>query len=72
MRELRPYADFLQANNVAGAFVNGSTGDFVSLSTQERKDIIEAWAENKRDDFFLTNHVGRTNLKEAQELAAPC
>lgn len=55
---------------MAGAFVNGSTGDFVSLSTKERKQLIEAWSKNKPEDFFLTNHVGHTNLREAQELAA--
>lgn len=67
---VKPYREFLNSNKVAGAFVNGSTGDFVSLSTNERKQLIEAWAKNKPDEFFLTNHVGHTNLREAQELAA--
>jgi N-acetylneuraminate lyase len=66
---IRPYGQFLKSRKVAGAFVNGSTGDFVSLSTNERKQLIEAWAKNKPKEFFLTNHVGHTNLKEAMELA---
>lgn len=65
-----PYGQFLKSNKVTGAFVNGSTGDFVSLSTEERKQLIEAWSKNKPKDFFLTNHVGHSNLREAQELAA--
>ena len=67
---IEPYGQFLKANKVAGAFVNGSTGDFVSLSTQERKQLIEEWAKKRPVNFFLTNHVGHSNLREAQELAA--
>ena len=67
---IQSYGQFLKSNKVAGAFVNGSTGDFVSLSIDERKRIIEAWSIHRPKDFYLTNHVGHTNLKEAQELAA--
>ncbi|MBB4081082.1 N-acetylneuraminate lyase [Lewinella aquimaris] len=66
------YGDFLRNNGVAGAFVNGSTGDFVSLSTTERKQLIEAWARDRPADFYLVNHVGHTNLREARELASHC
>lgn len=64
------YADFLKRNGVSGIFANGSTGDFASLSVEERKDIIEAWAEQKSPDFFITNHVGDINLNNAVALAA--
>ncbi len=67
---IKAYGQFLKSNKVEGAFVNGSTGDFVSLSTTERKQLIEAWAINKPDSFFVTNHVGHTNIREAKELAA--
>ncbi len=67
---VRQYGQFLKSNKVTGAFVNGSTGDFVSLNTIERKQLIEAWSKNKPKDFFLTNHVGHSNLREAKELAA--
>ncbi|MFK8274641.1 dihydrodipicolinate synthase family protein [Capnocytophaga cynodegmi] len=63
------YADFLKRNGVKGIFANGSTGDFASLSVEERKEIIEAWAEQKSPDFFITNHVGDINLNYAVELA---
>ncbi len=66
---VKEYSKFLKSNKVNGAFVNGSTGDFVSLSTLERKQLIEAWSHSKPEDFFLTNHVGHTNLREAKELA---
>ncbi|NJB87630.1 N-acetylneuraminate lyase [Lewinella marina] len=64
------YREFLRANRVKGAFVNGSTGDFASLSTEERKELIDAWADGRPDGFTLVNHVGHTNLREARELAA--
>ncbi|MDO4229700.1 MAG: dihydrodipicolinate synthase family protein, partial [Capnocytophaga sp.] len=64
------YADFLKRNGVSGIFANGSTGDFASLSVEERKEIIEAWAEQKSPDFFITNHIGDINLNHAVELAS--
>lgn len=63
------YADFLKRNGVRGIFANGSTGDFASLSVNERKEIIEAWADQKSEDFFITNHIGDINLNHAVELA---
>lgn len=66
------YGEFLAANDIAGAFVNGSTGDFVSLSTQERKTLIEAWARDRPEGFQLINQVGHTSLKEAKELTRHC
>jgi N-acetylneuraminate lyase len=65
----KEYAKYLRNNGVSGAFVNGSTGDFTSLSTLERKHLIEAWAKNKPEGFYLINHVGHTNLRESKELA---
>jgi len=62
------YSDFLKANNVKGAFINGSTGDFVSLTTNERKEILEAWSVHKTDDFKLIAHVGDTSLERSIDL----
>lgn len=63
------YADFLIKNNIKGVFINGSTGDFVSLSLEERKELMNAWSRQKKDGFIIINHVGSTNLNEAKELA---
>jgi len=64
------YSSFLQRNKVAGVFINGSTGDFTSLSIAERKEITEAWAKESSTDFFVINHVGHTSLDIAKDLAA--
>lgn len=63
------YSDFLIRNKVAGVFMNGSTGDFVSLSVQERKEITQAWSEHKSSKLHLIDHVGDPSLKVAKDLA---
>ncbi|MFD1613555.1 dihydrodipicolinate synthase family protein [Gelatiniphilus marinus] len=67
--KIKDYSKFLIHNKVSGVFMNGSTGDFVSLSTAERKEITLAWSKNKSEDLYLIDHVGHTNLHEAKELA---
>ena len=69
---VKTYGTFLKRNQIAGAFVNGSTADFVSLNTEERKLIIDAWSKDKPSDFYLINHVGHNNLREAIALTEHC
>ncbi len=66
------YYQFLKKNGVAGAFINGSTGEGVSQSTQERKQVAEAWAnQSKHDDnpLKVINLVGGTSYQESIDLA---
>lgn len=69
---IKEYSMFLKSNKVAGAFVNGSTGDFASLTPKERKLLIDEWAKNKPADFALINHVGDISLKTAKDLTTHC
>ncbi|GAA3579214.1 dihydrodipicolinate synthase family protein [Snuella lapsa] len=66
---IKDYTQFLIRNHVAGVFMNGSTGDFTSLTIEERKAITLAWSENKSDDLYLIDHVGDPSLKVAKNLA---
>src|SRR5690606_16242256 len=66
---INTYGDFLKHNSIKGAFINGSTGDFVSLSTRERMQIMDAWSGQRTEDFKVINHVGHTSLIEAVKLA---
>ena len=66
---IKKYRDFLIRNKVSGVFMNGSTGDFVSLSIAERKEITLAWSENKSSNLYLIDHVGDPSLKVAKDLA---
>lgn len=65
------YYDFLKSNGVTGAFICGSTGEGVSMSTTEKMKVAEAWAActNNDDDFKVMPLVGGTSITDAIELA---
>ena len=66
---IKTYSNFLIRNNIKGVFMNGSTGDFASLTIDERKAITLAWSQTKTSDLYLIDHVGSPSLKVAKELA---
>jgi N-acetylneuraminate lyase len=65
------YYKMLKKNKVKGAFICGSTGEGVSMSTAEKKHVAEAWAKcTKGDpDFIVMTLVGGTCLLDCIELA---
>ena len=66
---IKNYSQFLIQNKISGVFINGSTGDFTSLTVEERKAITKAWSEVKSKDLHVIDHVGHTSLKVSKELA---
>ncbi|OJU29006.1 MAG: dihydrodipicolinate synthetase [Sphingobacteriales bacterium 41-5] len=66
------YYQFLKHNKVIGAFINGSTGEGVSQTKEEKKLVAEAWANATKDDkdFKVINLVGGTSLEDCKEMAA--
>ncbi len=66
------YYQLLKSNRVRGAFICGSTGEGVSLTTGEKKTVAEAWASCSADDpeFKIITLVGGTSVAECRELAA--
>ncbi|XP_061634571.1 N-acetylneuraminate lyase isoform X5 [Phyllopteryx taeniolatus] len=71
LSEIGPYIDYLtEKQGVNKIFVNGTTGEGMSLSVAERKLLAEDWcrkAKGKMEQVIL--HVGCTSLKDSQELA---
>lgn len=65
------YYSFLKSNGVTGAFICGSTGEGVSLTLQEKKQVAEAWAAATKGDtsFKVITLLGGTCIRESQELA---
>lgn len=64
------YFQFLKKNGIAGVFVNGSTGEGVSLTVNERLQMTEAWTRAaKGSSLKVITLVGGTSYKESQELA---
>ncbi|HEX6972063.1 MAG TPA: dihydrodipicolinate synthase family protein, partial [Limnochordia bacterium] len=62
-------AEHLVACGVAGAFVCGTTGEGLSLTTAERQAVAERWVRAARGRLRVIVHVGHTALGEAQALA---
>ncbi|MFO0013932.1 MAG: dihydrodipicolinate synthase family protein [Planctomycetota bacterium] len=64
------YANVLARNGVIGAFVCGTTGEGLSLTTSERCQLAERWVQVAPTGLRVIVHVGHTSLKEACQLAA--
>ncbi len=60
----------LVANKVAGAFVCGTTGEGVSLTTSERMKLAECWQACAGPKLRVIVHVGHTSLGDCRALAA--
>lgn len=63
------YAAMLAKNGLKGVFINGSSGEGYMLTTQERKDLAEAWMAAVPEGFKVIVHVGSCCLRESVELA---
>lgn len=69
--QVSAYYDFLEKNKIVGAFINGSTGEGVSLSQKEKMKLAEAWtAKSKvKKSVKVITLVGGTSYKECIENA---
>lgn len=65
------YYEFLKNNKVTGAFICGSTGEGVSMTTNEKKEVASAWAEATKNDkdFKVMLFLGGTSLADCKDLA---
>lgn len=68
---IKEYYELLNRNNVAGAFINGSSGEGTAQTQAEKKSIAEAWADAAKDnkEFKIMTLVGGTSIGDAIELA---
>lgn len=60
------YYNFLEKNRIVGAFINGSTGEGVSLSSKEKMMITEQWmaSARRKKTVKIINLVGGTSYAE--------
>lgn len=65
------YYELLKTNGVSGAFISGSTGEGVSMSLEEKKQVATAWATATRHDpdFKVMCFLGGTSVTDCKELA---
>jgi len=60
----------LLAAGVSAAFINGTTGECLSLSLEERRTLAQRWFEVARGtDLKISVHVGSNCLPDARALA---
>ena len=65
---LRRLCDFLVSRRVAGIFITGTTGEFVSLNPDERRAVIREVLRHVDGKIAVLVHVGAHNTTEAVEL----
>lgn len=69
--QIPSYYNFLNKNGIVGAFINGSTGEGVSLSQKEKTKITETWiaAREQKKGLKIINLVGGTSYTDCIETA---
>ncbi len=63
------YADYLLNAGVTGFYCCGSTGEGVSLTTDERMQVVEAWVKATAGRATLIVQVGHNASRDAAHLA---
>lgn len=64
------YAQYLKKMGMNGVMVNGMTGEGMTLTVDERKQLTEKWLEATRKyDMKMIVNIGGTNLPSVYELA---
>lgn len=63
-------AHSLDSGQVRGAFVCGTTGEGLSLSTEERMEVAGKWKAAASANLSIIVHVGHPALPESRRLAA--
>jgi len=67
-----PYAKDLVTQGIQGVWVCGTTGESFSLTSEERKKLLEAWVateEFKKGFLYIIVQVGCQNLPDTIDLA---
>jgi N-acetylneuraminate lyase len=62
-------ADAFFRNGLAGVFICGTTGEGLSLTLEERIQVMEAWRKAAGRTLQVIVHVGHTSIAESKVLA---
>jgi len=66
---IEPYAEYLSGQSLEGVFVNGTTGEGMSLTVEERLQIAARWRDVLPPGLKLIVHVGHNCLADARAMA---
>ncbi|MEI8139373.1 MAG: dihydrodipicolinate synthase family protein [bacterium] len=64
-----PLAEHLRRQGVVGVFVNGTTGEGMSLCTEEREELAAEWRRVLPSGMRLFVHVGHNSVAECKRLS---
>lgn len=67
---IKNQANALVAEGVSGAFICGTTGEGLSLTTAERWQVAEGWMAAASEKLKVIVHVGHNSIDESRALAA--
>jgi N-acetylneuraminate lyase len=70
LRMVEKQAASLVKNGVTGAFVCGTTGEGLSLTTAERMSLAQRWLSIAPESMRVIVHVGHTALADCRALAS--
>ncbi|WP_425400009.1 dihydrodipicolinate synthase family protein [Aeoliella sp.] len=69
LQQVPAMVSHLAKSGVAGIYVGGSTGEGMSLTSNERMELTEAFIASAKDKMLVIAHVGHNSLAEARLLA---
>jgi N-acetylneuraminate lyase len=69
-RAIRKIGEYYHSQPLAGIFINGTTGESMSLTVEERVKLANEWIRYKKEDFKIIVHVGHTSIEECKKLAS--
>lgn len=67
---VRALTEYFVEKGVKGVYVNGSSGECIYQSVQDRKTVLENVAEAAQGKLTIIAHVACNNTRDSQELAA--
>ncbi len=66
--KIEAMAERYKQDQLAGVFINGTTGEFASLTIQERKQLMEKWKEAIGDSLQIIVHVGCNSFLDCKDI----
>jgi N-acetylneuraminate lyase len=69
LKPVAPMAEHLHQRGVTGVFVNGTTGEGMSLTCEERESLAEEWGKALPESMKFFIHIGHNSLADVCRLA---
>lgn len=70
VEQIAPMVEYLLTNGVKGLYVCGSTGEGMSLTTEERRTVAQAYVNATAGRVPVIVQVGHNSLEESRQLAS--